>query len=391
MSGNLEEREKLLLEAYDEAFCETLEQVRVALEIEIRRLAEQIAAKLDSLLGCHLIVEARVKSRDSFTEKLKRKGYLDSWEVANDKESNQELIRKNLPDLIGLRLNCMFLQQERAIYEALRTADCDLRLDFSTPTKMRNGRDVYKVTGSYEWPDDKLRYNFELQIKSYINNLWGEVEHKVRYKSSRYSIDEQLKESVTKQTITVLEATDSQLQKLYEHAYDENDLVKGLFYLFTKDAAAKACQTNILAEHYERFFTLMFNSESSKIRQFVSSKLADQQYAACAYKTSNTNKTAIELAYQIALRYNNYCLETLYQIASNLNTYDENLSGFLVHLATVRLDETADDFDDEGLGNDAFSEGETPSQTTVDAQLKYLDGVFEYYLLGRPDGTAQSS
>ena len=389
MEQDLEERRALLLEAYNDTFCDTLERVRFDLEAVIRRLAEELARNLDSLLGCRLIVESRVKSHESFAEKIKRKGYLDTWDISDDIDSNQDLIRTALPDLIGLRLNCMFLHQEKEVYEGLKSVDLDLQLDFSASTKMRNGKDIYKVTGSYEWTD-RQRYNFELQIKSYINNLWGEVEHAVKYKNRCYSVDEQLTRSVTDQTITVLEATDGQLQKLFKHSYDEDGLVKGLFCLYTKDDVATTCGTDILAEHYNRFFTLMLSEEYVKIRRYVSCALAGEAYEPSIITTDDCGESTLELANQLSTRYFDHCIDTLYHIASKLNNYKRGRQDFLIHLASVRLEETRDEFaDDESTESDLFNDGKTHDETDVEAQIKYFDHLFEDYLLrGSSNGEA---
>ncbi|MBU5250387.1 hypothetical protein KQI46_00245 [Lysinibacillus capsici] len=65
-------------------------------------------------------LESRVKSVESFCEKIKRKNYINTWEVPEDKNLIGEFIAKNLPDLIGFRINCFFYDDEELIYKKLK-------------------------------------------------------------------------------------------------------------------------------------------------------------------------------------------------------------------------------------------------------------------------------
>ncbi|GMQ56237.1 GTP pyrophosphokinase [Vallitalea sediminicola] len=143
----------------------------------------------------YLNINRRVKSIPSLKEKILRNNSYKKY------DSSQEFI-SNLSDLIGIRIECRFIEDEHKIYEVLKRCfsmcytdgyyynslnkNIRLELDVLQPQKQKNGFEIYRIDGVYEYND--LLLNFELQIKSLVNVFWGEIEHKIIYKNNNYNI-----------------------------------------------------------------------------------------------------------------------------------------------------------------------------------------------------------
>lgn len=144
-------------------------------------------------------VKTRVKAADNFYEKLIRKelgveltASLDLLNKKSDafKDRKAEIVGalQKLDDIIGLRIvtelkadcdNVLELLVNSAEYflaNNIRFYDLDRQ-----PQKMQNGLDIFRIKGIYQ-----ELYGFELQIKSKINETWGDLDHTLFYKD--YSI-----------------------------------------------------------------------------------------------------------------------------------------------------------------------------------------------------------
>ena len=142
-------------------------------------------------------ISCRVKSVESLREKILRNHYYKRYPNAN------ELIYK-LSDLIGIRIECRFGDDEKKIYRFLKKyfnkkADDDfffsdsnnnifLKLSGKQPQKQKNGFTIYRIDGKFTY--ENLIIPFELQIKSLTNMFWSEIEHQIIYKNSNYVIED---------------------------------------------------------------------------------------------------------------------------------------------------------------------------------------------------------
>ena len=107
----LEKREKLLLEAFDDkAFIKEVKNIRLELEEELMRFILFLKENLTSEQKIFENIESRIKSIQSFREKIYRKDYIKNWNVSDDIRENQKLIVENLPDFIGFRITCFYWQ-----------------------------------------------------------------------------------------------------------------------------------------------------------------------------------------------------------------------------------------------------------------------------------------
>jgi ppGpp synthetase/RelA/SpoT-type nucleotidyltranferase len=144
-------------------------------------------------------VKHRIKKPRSLKEKLVRKN--DGFDIINESGINDineidakkpAIIAqlKKVPDVIGIRIvtelrhDCnRVLALLRAFVDDLSAAEIVLdRADLDAqPQIMKNGLEIFKTKGLF-----RTNYGFELQIKSKIEEAWGDMDHAIFYKD--YSV-----------------------------------------------------------------------------------------------------------------------------------------------------------------------------------------------------------
>ena len=182
-----------------------------------------------------LNISSRVKTVDSLKEKIFRNNFYLKYKTP------EELI-SNLSDLIGLRIECRFIQDEDDVYSKVikefsipgkdgyyhteGNPNVELKLDEEQPQIQKNGFKIYKIDGRYIRKDMTIK--FELQIKSLVNVFWGEAEHKVLYKNYKYLLSESLFRDIMYSLKENLHMVDKQLMILFNHLkeLDEADIDK---------------------------------------------------------------------------------------------------------------------------------------------------------------------
>lgn len=174
-----------------------------------------------------LDTKCRVKGRDSLREKILRKNlYIEHEEPEN--------ILLNLSDLIGLRIECRFIEDEVKIYNnilKLFTNKVDdnfyysninknimLNLSDIQPEIQKNGFEIYKIDGTYLVGE--LNINFELQIKSMVNVFWSEIDHRILYKNYNYVLTEDFYRDIMASIKDNLSMIDRQLMVVFDHLND---------------------------------------------------------------------------------------------------------------------------------------------------------------------------
>ena len=176
-----------------------------------------------------LTVNYRVKEPASVREKMIKNSY---YRIFSSKEESVY----NIQDIIGLRIECKFVDDEKYVYDLIsslfdKTEDhiyyysgenphLRLKLSEKQPQKQKNGFDIYKIDGRLEEGDVKL--NFELQIKSLVNIFWGEIEHKIVYKNNSYVVMDDLVQDNMVSIKENLNLIDRQLHQLYRR-YKRDD------------------------------------------------------------------------------------------------------------------------------------------------------------------------
>lgn len=143
-------------------------------------------------------VKSRVKTLHSFKEKLYRKNLglqitnrhgitLENFKENHSKIKNSIFL---FDDIIGLRIVTELKHDCKFVYDLIKNEN-DYFLDrdiifnkdelLIQPETMKNGLPIFRIKGIY-----KNLYAFELQIKSKIDEAWGDMDHSLFYKD--YSV-----------------------------------------------------------------------------------------------------------------------------------------------------------------------------------------------------------
>lgn len=166
---------------------------------------------------------SRVKTRESLREKIIRNRFY------IDYESSEEIL-DNLSDLIGVSIECRFIEEEYKVLKRLReyfiihdeASDYyynenhpKLFLDASSrqPQVQKNGFSIYRIDGFIL--HDDLKINFELQIKALVHAFWGDIEHKLVYKNTNYYVYDSFMIDILSSIKANLTIIDRQLSIIY--------------------------------------------------------------------------------------------------------------------------------------------------------------------------------
>lgn len=167
---------------------------------------------------------SRVKSESSLKEKIIRNRYLaeydDPFQLVSD-----------IPDLIGIRIECKFIKEEEEIYSMIKdffNQTDDMKFFYSKvnknvrlylyekqPLKQKNGFEIYKIDGEYIFLNRRIK--FELQIKSLVNFFWSEIEHKIIYKNNTFLLEDKFLKDMMVSIKNHLSMIDEQLMNIYNN------------------------------------------------------------------------------------------------------------------------------------------------------------------------------
>lgn len=270
--------EKIIKESFTQLTeSNGLSCVKVKIEKEIEEFIEYAKTKLSSKQRIFSSVESRIKGEKSFSENLTKK-YLHDWESefsGLDEHERVSFIAKKLPDLIGYRINCFFKGDEKIIYDILHDyykknskLSCNITLSFGDDLTQTNGHTIYKLKGEYHEPNKNI-FCFEIQIKSIIHNMWGEVEHETIYKNKYYNSEIFPRKKLLNSVFTILEAADNQLVQIFDQKLTDETLHKVLFFNNTQ---SELTQSNVMAKHYESFF-IFFEKYMEDIQKYNANKI----------------------------------------------------------------------------------------------------------------------
>jgi len=120
--------------------------------------------------------EVRVKSWESISDKIDRKVQYKEAASLDD-----------LPDLIGCFIIVELDEDVEKVVRLFEKQKKDL-FRFSNitslthhPTRHENGKPTHHYDGVYTW--NEIKYNFEIQVRSEVENLWSNIEHMSFYKN----------------------------------------------------------------------------------------------------------------------------------------------------------------------------------------------------------------
>ncbi len=187
---------------------------------ELKKYFSDLLADDDRLTN----ITTRIKTQESLREKLIRRNFFMRF---------PDPVRgfKYIQDLVGIRVECRFIKDEEALYKKIIedfTIKSDrgyykstinkkirLKLDDPQPQTLANGFTMFKLDGEYD--TGSFIYCFELQIKSFVNVFWGEIDHKLLYKNYNYIITEGFFREILNSINDNLKMIDKQLMILYDH------------------------------------------------------------------------------------------------------------------------------------------------------------------------------
>lgn len=168
-------------------------------------------------------IASRVKNADSLREKIIRNNYYLRYDTPEE-------ILNNLSDLIGLKIECRFIEEEGKVYAELnkkfnidypdgfcgndRYPNIRINTKSTQPQTQRNGFSIYRLDGYYMNGEEHI--NFELQIKSLVNSFWSDIEHKLVYKNTNYYVFDTFMKSLLTSIKASLTITDRQLHIVYD-------------------------------------------------------------------------------------------------------------------------------------------------------------------------------
>ena len=368
--NNLTVRYEALKKAFvDPTFTEELKSIEGSIKTWLTSWLENMPS-LDKRINNVYSIESRVKGIQSFEEKIYRKDYINRWLVSADIKENQNLIKKELTDLIGFRINCHFVDYEKTIYDYLldnaeAQEEKGFKLNFGENTEQKNGHVIYKFSGMY-----KDEYHFEVQIKSLIHNVWGEVEHKTVYKNPVYDGFYDQKRYISETLHDVMLASDRELHTLFEMRESEEQMLRSLFFIYTCKSVASKCKTNILGSHYNSYFRTFSDIEPYK--KFVICSLSGAEYQRSQIQI-NPSEFYVNLKNKVCEIFPIFYLECLYHIDSELNVHND-FDSFLIYFLQNAIVDIKDDFDDE-LGDFNGGDEEGVSVDPIQDYLVQIDQI----------------
>lgn len=200
---------------------------------EYQSIRKELKYSFLSIVDRNLAIDitSRIKGSESLKEKIIRNQFYLHYDTPEE-------MLLNLHDLIGLKIDCRFIDEEFKIYKQIKEyfiiqkedgySTCErfphiaLNLVPHQPQSQRNGFAIYRIDGYFLNGDHKV--TFELQIKSLVNSFWGDIEHKLVYKNKNYiAYDSFMKDmlSTIKANFTVV---DRQLHILHDSMDSENNV-----------------------------------------------------------------------------------------------------------------------------------------------------------------------
>ncbi|NFM02670.1 hypothetical protein FDB57_03180 [Clostridium botulinum] len=229
-----------------------------------QNVKEKICTSLEKLFEVdNITIIGRVKNEKSLREKIIRNNYFKKY------KGNANYLIEELSDTIGIRINCLLTRDEVKYFDKLK-ANCDkideqkykhylkktyeingfsIDLDSKQPQIQKNGKEIYRIDATYK--DDNIKFNIEIQIKSSINSLWGEIEHKLFYKNYDYLSSQEFYANLMILIYENLDSVEKQLELLKDHIENDSkeidqarDFLSKLLYKKYKDECVKVAYSS---------------------------------------------------------------------------------------------------------------------------------------------------
>jgi ppGpp synthetase/RelA/SpoT-type nucleotidyltranferase len=175
------------------------------------RISTYMKVELTSLLWSKqipfLTIDSRIKTLDSFIEKVDRKGYLNPFYQMED-FCGFRIICYYQSDMI--KISCL-INEEFEVLESFNKEDSMKENEFGYRSyhiiaKIPKGRSPLIIEDSFS------EYKFEIQIRTVLMHAWAEIQHKLAYKN-----EDQIAPSMRKEFAFLsakLEESDYQFERL---------------------------------------------------------------------------------------------------------------------------------------------------------------------------------
>lgn len=256
---------------------------------ENRAMLEMMAVQLQAIMGvifkdhtdALVTITTRVKSDDSLREKILRKNLYKTYPYP-------EGIIQNLSDIIGLRVECRFLEDEGVLFNCLReqftqiapdgyaysAGNPEVRFDLRDPQpqSQNNGFAIYRIDGLYGDIGQSVR--FELQIKAMVHVFWAEVEHEIIYKNNSYMLMDSFMKELLSMAYSNLSLVDNQLFLIYQQTQAQSEPVNN----YVKAGAVRALFAKAISDlFYHKMrqnlgFTLNFRHSCDILSRYILEK-----------------------------------------------------------------------------------------------------------------------
>lgn len=349
----------------DEQFQKQLQKYRDDIELLIREFIQRVK-KSEQQIMMFDSIESRIKSTESFVQKMSRKNYVHTWKLSECKTENQQFILNNLSDLIGFRITCYFIDDEKKIYDLLISDEIkDVVLDKNTNKTQKNQHIIYKMEGTY-----KRECKFEIQIKSLVNNFWGEVEHRTIYKSRSFDCNKDDRKAINDGTYDILTATDKQLNSLFNLDYGKDKMIEGLYYEMTQKRISELFSTDILGKAYYQFFSIFYKNYNHIIINYVGKKLLGDNVKPTIAPSNYDQEYVVSIKTKLLESFYEYDFLLVKAISEMCFSYSKENDFYNLFISSLIPKETLGFFDD----TEPFSEEVDPdvSQDTVNDDYKVI-------------------
>ncbi len=231
--------------------------------------------------------EARVKTWESISEKVDRK-------IQYKNASSLE----DIPDLIGFFIIVELDEDVEKVVRLLEKEKKDLfRFSRITslvhyPTRHENGKLTHHYDGVYVL--ESKRFNFEIQVRSEVENLWSNIEHMSFYKNKTKSRNDRILNRLKDHSYNLLLQADNVLSILRRERMKNDmldlkekmmDALEGLFDgIKIRDVEAISgymyeCWPlpfdRMTVEDFEHFFASSVKVEEHQVRELLESHTPD--------------------------------------------------------------------------------------------------------------------
>lgn len=302
-------------EKYDNQFRDGLQTEKN----EIEKILKEFIDKYSESIKLKDNISSRIKDVNRLCEKIQRNDYLVKWNKAYKKADVVKILKEEIHDLIGFKINCFFLQDEDSVIEKLITFLKEKGIECIDDTLPKNDIIFHKLFCKKKVSEGHL--SFEIQVKSLMMDAWGEVDHDIKYKKTKYDSNQEFMESIMQSQQKIISGLESQLQGVYKHVNTLPDVKKELFYFITKNKLDESYQTNI-GSYYKVFFDLfdsIMPDHTSVLDKFIGHALLESEFS----KTELEKVEDIEYATQLINDFDELCWKCIVKLMEQLYEFED--------------------------------------------------------------------